>query len=603
LLVFFLGGCKENLMPELKLGKHLNMPLELATQTTSIIGLRGSGKTNTASVIVEELLDNNIPVLIIDPTDAWYGLLSSKSGAQKGYSIAVFGGQHGHLPITEHDGKTLAEFCVTERVPVVLSIRHLRKGAQRRLVKELFEELYHLKGKPENRTPLTVVIDEAPLFIPQVVKGDEALVVGAVEDLVNRGRNAGLGVVLISQRSATINKNVFDMSEAMIVHRSTGPRDRKAFRDWIEENVSVENLNDVLSSLAELKDGEAWVWSPKMGIFGKYQIRERRTYDSSRTPKIGEIIEPPKKFAEIDRKQLEDKLAANLREAKANDPKTLKSTIADLERQLKAAKPAEVDTAEIELKYKKLLDDRTNYLLNSFISRLEQILDTPAKNLSLQVASISKDLLAYSDEVKPSTPAKPVIVPQFTVAKPSKPAPKPALAHSTNSEHNYTDIQKRILNSLAWWEVLDVRYPTKLMVATVAGYVCARYFNDSLGKLKTMGLVEYVSDKVSLTADGRENLPTQDLPSSPSFNTICDMVRKVLPGGAAVNIFDQVVGQCLTDPAYRGRMSDKDLAAASGYEVGRYFNDTKGRIKNLGFFTYPAKGYVALGSLFDSFLG
>ncbi len=37
----------------------------------------------------------------------------------------IFGETHGDLPLQETDGKVLAEFVVTEQVPVILSLRHL----------------------------------------------------------------------------------------------------------------------------------------------------------------------------------------------------------------------------------------------------------------------------------------------------------------------------------------------------------------------------------------------------------------------------------------------------------------------------------------------
>src|SRR5947208_524135 len=50
----------------LNLSKDQSLPLEVATQATSIFGIRGSGKTNTAGVIAEELLRLGQPVVIIE---------------------------------------------------------------------------------------------------------------------------------------------------------------------------------------------------------------------------------------------------------------------------------------------------------------------------------------------------------------------------------------------------------------------------------------------------------------------------------------------------------------------------------------------------------
>lgn len=320
-------------MTKLRLAEDLQLPAEIAGQTVALVGIRGSGKTNTAGVMAEELLDRHQPVVVLDPTDAWWGLRS-------GYPVFIFGGPHGDIPLAETDGKVLAEFVVTEQVPLILSLRHLRKNAQRRFVTEFCEELYHLKGRDEYRSPLTVFLDEASLFIPQRVLGEAARTVGAVEDLIARGRNSGFGVVLINQRPATINKDVLSQADTILSHRLTSPQDRKALAEWIEENATIEEYKSVLSSLATLKTGEAWVWAPSVDIIRRVQIRKRKTFDSSAAPKVGQSVTPPKKLADIDLDKLKGKLAATIEKAKADDPKELRRLLAqerEKNRKLEAA--------------------------------------------------------------------------------------------------------------------------------------------------------------------------------------------------------------------------------------------------------------------------
>jgi hypothetical protein len=352
----------------IQIAKDVRFPLDIAGQCLALFGIRGSGKTNTAGAFVEELLEHGYPTVIIDPTDAWWGLRVGADGdPKKGYPVVIFGGSHGDIPLEESSGKVIADFVVKEQVPIILSIRHLRKGAQRRFVREFCEELYQLKGEPQYRTPLAVVIDEAPLFAPQKVIGDMAFVVSAVEDLIARGRTSGFGVVLISQRSATLNADVRTQADTMICHRLTAKLDRKAIVEWFEENASTEDLKTILQSLAKLQDGEGWVWAPKLDIMKRAQMRRRRTFDSSATPKLGEKIRPPKKLADIDLDKLKNQMAAVIERAKADDPKALRARIAELERQVKAKAPApapapkapkmqRVEVPVLSAKDRKLLD-------------------------------------------------------------------------------------------------------------------------------------------------------------------------------------------------------------------------------------------------------
>lgn len=309
------------------LGKDFQLPEEIITETTAVLGIRGSGKTTTAKVIVEEALKRNRQVAIIDPTDAWWGLKS-------GFKIYVFGGAHGDLPLEESQGKILADFIVDNSVSVVLSLRHLRKAAQKRLITAFNEQLYHRKGEANKRTPILVVIDECDSFIPQKVMGEDAKSVGAVEDLVRRGRNAGIGVVLISQRAASINKDVLTQLTVLIAHKHTSPQDRKALEEWIRGHDTEDRAGAFLTSLAALPTGIAWVWSPDLDIFEKVKVRISDTFDSSATPKLGIKLSIPKTLKAVDLELLKQKMKEVVELQEANDPSKLKSKVRALEQEL-----------------------------------------------------------------------------------------------------------------------------------------------------------------------------------------------------------------------------------------------------------------------------
>jgi hypothetical protein len=50
------AAIREAQMSNLHIARNLDLPIELMTLTTAILGIRNSGKTNTAGVFVEELL-------------------------------------------------------------------------------------------------------------------------------------------------------------------------------------------------------------------------------------------------------------------------------------------------------------------------------------------------------------------------------------------------------------------------------------------------------------------------------------------------------------------------------------------------------------------
>jgi len=127
-------------------------------------------------------------------------LHASADGKSDGYPVVIFGGDHADVPLEETAGSLIADVLATQRISAVLDLSTLSKSGPRRFATDLLERLYH-----RNRQPLHVVIDEADLLAPQrVLSGGERLL-GAMSDLVRRGRVHGLGATLVTQRPATLN--------------------------------------------------------------------------------------------------------------------------------------------------------------------------------------------------------------------------------------------------------------------------------------------------------------------------------------------------------------------------------------------------------------
>ena len=327
------------------LSEALQVPLDAVTQTWGIVGIKGSGKSTTAKVLVEELTVSKQQCVIIDPTGVWWGLKSSADGRRAGLPFTVLGGDHADGPLTADAGKLIADLAVDTPAPLVLDLSHLRKGEQARFVLAFVSELYH-----RNKEPLHLVVDECDLFIPQrPIKGQEQLV-GAMEDLVRRGRVKGIGVSLISQRPASIHKDVLSQVSVLVAHRLVGPHDRKALDSWVEAHGTIEQRNEMMKSLAGLPAGTCWVWSPSwLDLFLQVPVRRPSTFDSMATPKAGEKRIEPKVLAAVDIELLESRLASLITEQQANDPKALRKENAELRRQLAAKGTPDPIVREVEV--------------------------------------------------------------------------------------------------------------------------------------------------------------------------------------------------------------------------------------------------------------
>jgi hypothetical protein len=375
---------------KLTISPELKLPAEAVTQTFGIVAKRGVGKTNTSVVITEEMLRAGHQVVIADPVGVWWGLRAAANGKDPGLPIIVMGGDHGDVPLELAAGGLVADFIVDSRQSVLLDLARFRKGEQVRFMTDFCERLYH-----RNREPLHLVLDEADAFAPQKpFKGQERLL-GAVEDLVRRGRARGLGITLITQRSAVINKNVLSQVEVLIAMRTIGPQDRAAIEAWIEVHGTEEQKAELLASLPSLPIGTAWFWSPGwLDIFKKVQVRKRDTFDSSATPKVGERPRAPKKMAAVDLEQLKVRIAATIEKQKAEDPRELKKRVAELEAQLKKAAAAKPAPAPKE----KRVEVPVPLVTDKQLARMEQVV-ARAEKVKAKLESFSESLEAGLDDV------------------------------------------------------------------------------------------------------------------------------------------------------------------------------------------------------------
>jgi uncharacterized protein len=336
-------------MPSQKLhiADDLKLPIDAATSTIVIYGGKGMGKTNLATVLVEEFAHAGVRFAVIDPMGVWWGLRHSADGKGPGIKVLILGGIHGDLPITPESGALVADLVVDEDASVVIDISRRADGsmwaiAERiRFVRDYVKRIYQRQG--EKRRPLNQVIDEAARFAPQIVRqgeSDVAACMGAIAVLVEEGRNVGIGTTLVTQRSARLNKDVAELADCMIAFRIVGPNSMRAVLDWLGEHVEKSRLKDIGEKLRSLPRGSALVVSPGWLEFeGIVAMRKRETFDSSDTPKTGGSVRVGA-GTKLDLTKYRERLAELVESQKANDPKTLKATIAALEKEVVAAKRA-----------------------------------------------------------------------------------------------------------------------------------------------------------------------------------------------------------------------------------------------------------------------
>src|ERR671937_3249497 len=94
----------------------IKIPINAATKTFAILAKRGAGKSYTGAVMAEEFFKQNIPFVVFDPIDVWWGLRLAKDGKQPGLPIVVFGTEHADIPLERTMGRQIAQAIVQQNV-------------------------------------------------------------------------------------------------------------------------------------------------------------------------------------------------------------------------------------------------------------------------------------------------------------------------------------------------------------------------------------------------------------------------------------------------------------------------------------------------------
>lgn len=620
-------------MAELHLGtvndEPFCLPLDALTAMIAIVGRRGSGKTTTALALAEEFIKAGLPVVLLDPLGVHWGLRSSADGEHPGLPVTILGGAHGDLPLEETAGHLVAELVVEQPGAYIIDLSSFEsRSAEKRFSADFAERLYRVKA--HHNDALGLIVDEADTFAPQNAKGEERML-GAFEAIARRGRVRGLGMVPITQRPAVLNKNVLSQCEVMIAHQVTAPQDRDALQKWAEGNATPDQVKVFIDSLASLGVGQAWLWSPAwLGVFQRIDVRRRETYDSSATPKAGEMKVEPRVLADIDLEALRRRMAETLERAEAEDPKALRKRIAVLEKQIAAGQPPACNHEVVISALRADLEgERNEYnrVYETFLANRQRLHDEVSE-LIYGLSFVQEETDANprpgglrgdgrdqeADRGAGRAGAEPAARGPRADRRPHDSGDNgaggrlrevPALARpgglgaseggaaaarGAGAGEAVSGPEQRVLDAIAWLNSIGIEAPAQLAVAFLAGYSWGGGYFKPRGSLKTRGLVEYVTgDLIRLTDEGRALARTPD-----EQLTTTELHRAVLarlPGPES-----RVLGPLLD--AWPDAVSHEVLAPAAGYSLGGGYFKPRGRLKTLGLVEYVSGGVRASDILF-----
>ncbi len=607
---------RERSRRKLRIGRGFSLdPEDFIESCTAILGKRGMGKTGTTKVVEEEAIRVHVPFIALDPIGTHWGLRSSFDGKADGLKVLVVGGSHADIPFDRRAGATVADAIVSANVPAVVDYSEESHAAAREFITAFAAELYK-----KNDTGRLVIIEEASELLPQRLRPDMTGVYDVVERLVTRGRNRGLGVLLVDQRPARINKDVLTQIDSLWIMGVTSPQDRKALREWVEARADPDKLQEFMDGVTACKRQEAWIWSPGSQIFQKVHVRNFKTLHPDKThlrrlgildaraittdvspliAKLGKDMErlskervdaaaAPRLKATSERLQHEvDELKKQLDEAKHAAPKVLPS---DVRRAVdEATRPLRAEISELQARHKRVL---------SALRKVQGI----ARNLA-DVAN-SEAVIEGAMPVEIPRPAPPVTPaearklnwPKAVVAVPTpRPRTEPETPPEDGGELHLSKAHLKILAALAQLHGIGVVKPSKTQAALWAGYspTSGGYYNY-LGQLHSAGLIEYGADTTMYLTDGG-NRTVDEMENPPEIpSNQDDLHRQIfsMVGASRSRILRVLI-------EYPDGFTKPELAERAGFSPtsGGYYNYL-GTLRSMGLLDYAEGKVVPTGVLF-----
>lgn len=375
--------------------------VEVLTGRGFITGKSGAGKSNSASVVAEELLEQGFPLLIVDVDGEYYGL------KEQFEMLHVGADEECDLQVGEEHAEKIAELGLEENVPIILDVSgYLDASVARNLIQGVAQRLFALEKK--QKKPFLLLVEEIHEYIPEGGGLDECGQM--LIKVAKRGRKHGLGLCGLSQRPADVKKDFITQCDWLVWHRLT----------WDNDTAVVRRVlgSDYADGVQELDDGEAFLMTDWDGSVRRVQFKRKSTFDAGATPGLddverpnlksvsGDIVDELETISEHER-QRQDRIAQLERELEEKED-TIEQLEEDLEQAQDVTKLADqftealtrVDTdadGDVEATLEELREEK-NETIRQLRAEKERLKNTN-KELEQRVAEL-EDQVEASDQFK-----------------------------------------------------------------------------------------------------------------------------------------------------------------------------------------------------------
>lgn len=213
-----------------------SLDVEFFAKVTDILGKRGTGKSYTAGVMLEEAHELGVPFVVLDPQGANLGLKELK-----GVEVAN---------PNKEPAEKLARYFEKENKSLIINLKSLPSVAA---MQNYTAHFLNTLWRSQRRAIRCIVVDEIHILAPQ---GKDNPGKDAIKRGVTTKRSDGFGFILITQRAAAADKTILSQADNIILHRLVYPRDISVAKELLENVTGKDELKEALGTLQTLKNGE-----------------------------------------------------------------------------------------------------------------------------------------------------------------------------------------------------------------------------------------------------------------------------------------------------------------------------------------------------------
>lgn len=484
------------------LGNDLHLDLDSLIDTRLLIQANsGGGKSYAVRKILEET-HGHVQQIILD-IEGDFASLREKLD----YILAS---KNGDIGVNPRSAELLARKVLELKADIIIDLYELKQHERIRFIKLFLDSM--INAPKELWHPVLVIIDEAHIFAPE--KG-QAESMGAVIDLMTRGRKRGFCGILATQRLSKLHKDAAAECNNKLIGRTGIDIDVKRASDELgitpKEGMKLRDLNP----------GEFFVFGPAISkVVALKTIGEVKTHHPSAGNR--KFLHTPEPTGKV--KSILSKLTDLPKEAEQElkDKESMQVKIGELNRQIRTMERQSKDTKLDEKDLEKIKQFVEKSVRHSAGKRLKDSLDGFMKAIQGEI----KIILADVDREFPiQVSLLPKSQPHFQVQKEKKPVPKQEFhgnGHDATREL-FGKCERSILGFLLA-RADDIF--TKVQIGAMTGYSHGSGgFNNALSRLYQSGLIYKEGDAISVFNDKIDEI--KDIVGNHVDHTLEDWIHKL----------------------------------------------------------------------------